>query len=316
MRIRHIGSLFGLPERSAAGLTQVGVEATWCQLSTPPEEAVADYDVVHLYYPPTSGGTSLQSIEPLCRTGRERSCRIVHHLFFGEAELFAELRERALIGERDLVLVGRADAHPGLPKPPATEWAPAPFFFGQPLPPNVDPSPRTTPNPQEVRICAFVGPTCGVDKMSLEDAFQHARAQRLKFHSECIEIGADTPPDELRAIIERCDLVIESGEGTPLGPLGIQALGFGRAVLGGCQAAAPSASAQAKLCPVLETNSGNLSRRIVSLVKEPKALRDLSVRAQRYARDFHNCDQDWERLGELSRALVSGARPRRPTARR
>lgn len=88
--------------------------------------------------------------------------------------------------------------------------------------------------------------------------------------------------------IDGCDMLIEHLERQSFGLLAIEAMALGKTVLSGNAAGSRLAWEQLATCPVLDTTAENLEKRLTSIIREPRCLRDLGQRSRRYVETYHN----------------------------
>lgn len=348
MRVIHIGALAGYWEHFTPLFAQLNCQVQFEPLSGGPSSFISplrgrkpisdnensdrlalaeclseeiftksQFDLLHLHY--TFGteallgaGSNFSKLVSLLAAARKNKVKVLHQLH--EPVGAAQLLESGIIGGADIVLKSRADcASAGAC---IEEWFSVPSsvtFIPEFAGDLVNPSSPIAPAPQQVRVTAFIDSKDDQLGSRIEQIFGGLKERGLKYISTLVPFDSLTSWSALCQCISQTDIVVEHGDGTPYGVTAINALALGKTVLSGTAPPCRADSDQARLTPILKTDLENLGRRIESLVKEPKALRDLNKRSKLFAHKFHDPVLQIKELVQIYQGLISGVVARQAT---
>ena len=141
------------------------------------------------------------------------------------------------------------------------------------------------PTAQRVRVLHIPYNSSSASFRSVKEALE---STDLKFDLSIMELDGVSCANTFYNAIKECDLFVEDLSLAFYGPLAVAALAIGKTVLG----AAPqnNGTAAASLCPVLDTNIESLPKRLASIIREPRCLRDLGTRSRQFALSHHNTE--------------------------
>jgi len=85
-----------------------------------------------------------------------------------------------------------------------------------------------------------------------------------------------------------CNVYIEHLSKSSFGLPALKAMALGKTVLSGNSQSARQSWEQLSVCPILDTSSDNFERRVESILREPRCIKDLGRRSRRYVEAHHN----------------------------
>jgi hypothetical protein len=130
------------------------------------------------------------------------------------------------------------------------------------------------------------------------------KAADLKFHFTAVHGPGKLSRAQFDLILSQSDLVIEHLSQSSVGVLGLQAMLNGKTVLSGNSAEARKAWDQLSLSPVLDTTVDNLEKRLMSIIREPRCLKDLGQRSRQYVERCHNSKVVSQMMLDVYRKVV------------
>lgn len=243
---------------------------------------------------------------------RSDGAKVVHQLYDRQAA--AQITSTELVQGTDLVLLSNGDLAEYHDRFNLVEWysPPACALLDPETNQLMEQSGNSSPEPQKVRILLFTGSENKALLNGIKAQVEQLVSQGLKFSFTTIALESCHSLHQLSAEILKHDVVIEHGNGAAYGIIGANTLMLRRTLISGASAPCKPASDQARLSPIIsidnESEAHSLIRRISSLIREPKSLRDLSLRSKAYAQRFHDPKLQLEELIGLYRGLSSGVK--------
>ncbi len=254
------------------------------------------YDIVHVHHPACFMGEDRQKNLLALRHFRELGAKLFYYSFdchqeesclssSGKQSFFQELQGagfshlfRGSIGGASPVET--RDAPFGLP------WS----WLAPPLPLSQIPfHPWSESSPHGVRFLHIPFRTAPGDTAAIVETFDRLKAQlRLKFEFYLVPPETLSSPSLADETLRQADVVIESLERESPGLLGYEAMLRGKLVLSGNSPEAQREWSQLALCPAMHTTCETLARRVESIAREPRCLRDLSKRSREYIELYHD----------------------------
>jgi hypothetical protein len=167
----------------------------------------------------------------------------------------------------------------------SSSWSflPVPFCLEEiPAPP-----PRE-PQAQRVRILYLPYSSSGEEIARVNEIVASLRAGELKFDFTAAPLINELSSAKFDSMLGQADLVIEHISRPTAGILGLRAMLHGKTLLSGSSAEARKLWEPLSLSPILDTSLDNLGKRLSSIVREPRCLRDLGQRSRQYIERYHN----------------------------
>ena len=144
-------------------------------------------------------------------------------------------------------------------------------------------------NPLGVRLLHIPYATTPADTAAIARNVESLKAQsRLKFDFRVCPPESLASRQALDEALLSCDVYVESLHRESPGLLAYEAMLRGKMVLSGNSSEAQAQWQQLVICPVMHSTPDNLAKRIESIVREPRCLRDLSKRSREYVELYHD----------------------------
>ena len=234
---------------------------------------------------------------------RERDIKVVMTLYT-ESETWrnADIAIPGAVGElSDLLsytLLGSEEFYVPIAARSRWAWQALPVDVAAiPVPPLFEPSPH------EVRVLYMPYLSNPADTRFIEATVSAVWNSGLKFKFTVVS------PDEMKEerwytdAFAHCDLFIESIDREGFGPAAVEAMLRGKTVMSGNAPEGKHLWPQLNVSPVFNTTRANFERRLESIIREPRCLRDLGKRSRQYVEQYHNAERIAAHLVDIYREL-------------
>ncbi len=142
----------------------------------------------------------------------------------------------------------------------------------------------------EIRAILITAQVPADEQKFIISCVESLRAKRLRFEFNVIDPDSIRNVESLMTIIKDSNLLVERVGRESFGALAVLAMAFGVPVLSGNSEKSRSSWQHLQYCPNLDTNRENFTKRLESIIREPRCLRDLSKRGKQHVKHFHNAE--------------------------
>lgn len=271
-------------------------------ISEQPPHAIHFHSVECLLQPLSSEKSSERFFELL----KEKNARVLFH-DYGDLFLLQQSDDAALkrLLERidlsvDHILLSRPDSWELMQDRKNWSWLPVPIDFN-----DIPRPPITEPGKEPVKILHIADRLCSGESHQIAQMLEELKNLKTNCLTAVFSTEQFGGQHSLLEQIKTCDVFVEQVARESYGVLALLAMAHGKTVISGNSPTMRERWHQLSLAPVLDTNQESLLRRIESLCKEPKSLRDLSKRSRLFVEEYHPVSLVARELLELYKRLFA-----------